>query len=190
MKLHRLKRTVAILACVFVLGGIAAIGAGAEDAAYAPNRSLTISNVSASTAALRMSVLPRNIGALDAPNGPYHVWARMNIENLEAINTGTDAEVSLAVKYGYFPAGGSDMVYNTVNLRTWTADTDGFVDMVTRTTRSSIPWPTTPASPVSPISPGSRAANPASCGLRSSAAATPPSGLTPRVKTPTFPTTC
>ena len=58
MKLHRLKRTVAILACVFVLGGIAAIGAGAEDAAYAPNRSLTISNVSASTAALRMSVLP------------------------------------------------------------------------------------------------------------------------------------
>ena len=131
MKLHRLKRTVAILACVFVLGGIAAIGAGAEDAAYAPNRSLTISNVSASTAALRMSVLPRNIGALDAPNGPYHVWARMNIENLEAINTGTDAEVSLAVKYGYFPAGGSDMVYKTVNLRTWTADTDGFVDMVT-----------------------------------------------------------
>lgn len=131
MKLHRLKRTVAILACVFVLGGIAAIGAGAEDAAYAPNRSLTISNVSASTAALRMSVLPRNIGALDAPNGPYHVWARMNIENLEAINTSTDAEVSLAVKYGYFPAGGSDMVYKTVNLRTWTADTDGFVDMVT-----------------------------------------------------------
>ena len=30
MKLHRLKRTVAILACVFVLGGIAAIGAGAD----------------------------------------------------------------------------------------------------------------------------------------------------------------
>ena len=139
MKLHRLKRTVAILACVFVLGGIAAIGAGAEDAAYAPNRSLTISNVSASTAALRMSVLPRNIGALDAPNGPYHVWARMNIENLEAINTGTDAEVSLAVKYGYFPAGGSDMVYKTVNLRTWTADTDGFVDMVTAPISPSMP---------------------------------------------------
>lgn len=103
MKLHRLKRTVAILACVFVLGGIAAIGAGAEDAAYAPNRSLTISNVSASTAALRMSVPPRNIGALDAPNGPYHVWARMNIENLEAINTGTDAEVSLGGEIRIFP---------------------------------------------------------------------------------------
>ena len=159
----------------------------------------------------------------------------MNIENLEAINTGTDAEVSLAVKYGYFPAGGSDMVYKTVNLRTWTADTDGFVDMVTEDgphfaidaidasqeddvycefilefTMTNAKGDFTvadlviadkddeivyslandPASPVSPISPGSRAANPASCGLRSSAAATPPSGLTPRVKTPTFPTTC
>lgn len=131
MKLHCLKRTLAILACVFVLGGAVVIGTGAEEAAYTPNRSLTISNDSASTAALRMSVIPRNIGALEAPNGPYHVWARMNIENLEAINADADAGVSLVVKYGYFPAGGDDMVYKTVNLRTWTADTDGFVDMVT-----------------------------------------------------------
>lgn len=131
MKWHSLKRALAILLCAFVLSGTIVIGAGAEETSYTPNRSLTISNESASTAALRMSVLPSNIGALEAPNGPYHVWAKMNIENFEVLNADADAGVSLTVKYGYFPAGGNDMVYKTVVLRTWTSDTDGFVDMVT-----------------------------------------------------------
>lgn len=131
MKRHCLKRMWSMFLCIFVLAGAMAIGAGAEEAAYTPNRSITISNDSASTAALKMSVLPSHIGALEEPNGPYHVWARMNIENFEAINADADAGVSLTVKYGYFPAGGNDLVYKTVNLRTWTSDTNGFVEMVT-----------------------------------------------------------
>lgn len=131
MKLHRVKQTLAILASALVLGSFASLGAGAETAAYTPNRSLTISNESAATAALRMAVIPSQIGALEAPNGPYHVWAKMNIDNFEAIDSSKDAGVSLSVKYGYFTAGSDDKQAKTENLRTWTADTDGYVDMVT-----------------------------------------------------------
>ena len=131
MKLQRVKQTLAILASALVLGSFASLGAGAETAVYTPNRSLTISNDSAATAALRMSVIPSQIGALDAPNGPYHVWAKMNIENFEAIDSSKDAGVSLSVKYGYFTAGSDNMAYKTVDLRTWTANTNGYVEMVT-----------------------------------------------------------
>ena len=131
MKLHRVKQTLAILASALVLGSFASLGAGAETAAYTPNRSLTISNESAATAALRMSVIPSQIGALETPNGPYHVWAKMNIDNFEAIDSSKDAGVSLSVKYGYFTAESDDKQTKTENLRTWTADTDGYVDMVT-----------------------------------------------------------
>ena len=130
MKFQRMKKTLAVFLSVAVVGGAAAISAGAEEAAYTPNRSITISN-EAAAASLKMTALPDHLGAGETVNGPYHLWAMMKIDGMTAIDNGAEASVALTAKYGYYTAGSDDLQYKTVELGKWTADTDGWVEMTT-----------------------------------------------------------
>lgn len=130
MKFQRMKKTLAVFLSVAVVGGAAAISAGAEEAAYTPNRSITISN-EAAAASLTMTALPDHLGAGETVNGPYHLWAMMKIDGMTAIDNGAEASVALTAKYGYYTAGSDDLQYKTVELGKWTADTDGWVEMTT-----------------------------------------------------------
>ena len=130
MKWHRMKRILAVLSSVALLGSLTALSSAAEEPeAYSPNRAFTIVNESAPTAALNLTALPYQLGAQGEPNGPYHLWARMNIDGLEAVDGSREAGISVRAKYGYYTAGSSQEQYKTVELCSWTADTDGWVDM-------------------------------------------------------------
>lgn len=130
MKWRRMKRTLAILSSVALMGSFTAFSAAAEEPeVYTPNRAFVIENESASTVSLSLTAMPNQLGAEDEPNGPYHLWARMNIDGLEAIDDSQAASISVSAKYGYYPAGGDKMQYRTEELCSWTADTDGWVDM-------------------------------------------------------------
>ena len=130
MKFQRMKKTLAVLLSAAMLGCAVVTSVGAEEAAYTPNRSITISN-EAAAASLKMTALPDHLGAGEAVNGPYHLWAMMKIEGMTAIDSGAEASVTLNAKYGYYTAGSDDLQYKTVELRKWTANTDGWIEMTT-----------------------------------------------------------
>ncbi len=97
--------------------------AAAEQGAYVPNRSITIQNVSGEQPIIQMGMVPFNLGE---NGGPYHVFGKVKIENFEKIDSSKPARAAIIVYYG----NSGTSPEKEVLLREWTADTDGWQDMV------------------------------------------------------------
>lgn len=124
MEIQGIRKLMAILLLVSVVVSFSAISAYAQTE-YTPNRSITITNVSEANPTLRFSVLPSDL----EENGPYHMFAKMKIENYELINSSNEGAVTINMKYGNYDDNGVLKASDKQTNIKWTANTNGWADM-------------------------------------------------------------
>ncbi|MEG1886805.1 MAG: hypothetical protein RR177_01650 [Oscillospiraceae bacterium] len=120
------KKTLAMLLAMIMVVCLASVGASAADT-YTPNRSMTVRSVSAQNPIVQMEMIPFNMGE---NGGPYHLFGKVKIENFQIIDTAKPAAASIVAYYGNRDSSNNLKDPDKTDiLRSWTADTNGWIDM-------------------------------------------------------------